>query len=154
MILFFIPFANVYLVIKVALELVHKFGKSTGFGLALIFFPVIAYPILAFGNATYKGNGEEVTNNFTSTKQNSEEIPQVFDNPLHVDQNTLKKSELNVELISKEVVNDVSNNNEEFHQTFGIDTGAGEESAYKLCPKCRSVVKGDATTCFMCGHTF
>jgi hypothetical protein len=65
----------------------------------------------------------------------------------------LKKSELDVELISKKIVNNESIN-EEPHQTFGIDAGAGEDPAYKLCPKCRSVVKGDATTCFMCGHTF
>lgn len=54
-VLFFIPFANIYVIFKMYIELAHKFGKSTGFGVATVFFSVICLPILAFSNsAEYK----------------------------------------------------------------------------------------------------
>jgi hypothetical protein len=56
LILLFIPFANIYLAFKLPIELAHKFGKSTGFGVACVFFSFICYPILAFGSATYKSD--------------------------------------------------------------------------------------------------
>lgn len=34
-------------------KLAEKFGKGTGFGLGIFFFPYIFYPILAFGDAEY-----------------------------------------------------------------------------------------------------
>ena len=55
-VLFFIPFANIYAIIKIYIELAHKFGKSTGFGVLTFFFNVVCLPILAFdNNATYNG---------------------------------------------------------------------------------------------------
>lgn len=54
--LFFVPFANIYAMFKIYIELAHKFGKSTGFGVATVFFNVICLPILAFGkNNVYNG---------------------------------------------------------------------------------------------------
>lgn len=54
-VLFIIPFANIYVIFKMYIELAHKFGKSTGFGVATVFFSVICLPILAFSNsAEYK----------------------------------------------------------------------------------------------------
>jgi hypothetical protein len=35
--------------------LANKFGKGAGFGLGLLFFGLIFYPILAFGSAQYQG---------------------------------------------------------------------------------------------------
>ena len=53
--LFFIPFANIYAIFKIYIELAHKFGKTTGFGVATVFFSIICLPILAFSNsAEYK----------------------------------------------------------------------------------------------------
>ena len=40
-VLFFIPFANIYAMFKIYIELAHKFRKSTGFGVATVFFNVI-----------------------------------------------------------------------------------------------------------------
>ena len=55
-VLFIIPFANIYVVFKIYIELAHKFGKSTGFGVLSVFFSEICLPILAFDkNAVYKG---------------------------------------------------------------------------------------------------
>lgn len=55
-VLLFIPFVNVYAVFKIYIELAHKFGKSTGFGVLCVFFSIVCLPILAFdNNATYNG---------------------------------------------------------------------------------------------------
>lgn len=48
--LFFVPFANIYAIFKIYIELAHRFGKSTGFGVATVFFSIICLPILAFNN--------------------------------------------------------------------------------------------------------
>ena len=63
--LMFIPFANIYATIKTYIELAHKFGKSTVFGVVSIFFPMICMPILAFSkNAVYtNGTNENAVNN-------------------------------------------------------------------------------------------
>jgi len=54
-VLFFIPFANIYAVFKIYIELAHKFWKSTGFGVATVFFSIVCLPILAFSKtAEYK----------------------------------------------------------------------------------------------------
>ena len=54
-VLLIIPFANIYAIFKIYIELAHKFGKSTGFGVLTVFFSEICLPILAFDkNAVYK----------------------------------------------------------------------------------------------------
>lgn len=53
LLLFLVPFANIYAMFKIYIELAHKFGKSTGFGVLTVFFPIICIPILAFGSAQY-----------------------------------------------------------------------------------------------------
>lgn len=61
--LFFVPFANIYAMFKIYIELAHKFGKSTGFGVLTIFFNFICFPILAFSkNCTYKGTNSTINN--------------------------------------------------------------------------------------------
>ncbi len=55
-ILLLIPIVNIYAIFKIYIELAHKFGKSTGFGVLMVFFSGICIPILAFDkNATYNG---------------------------------------------------------------------------------------------------
>lgn len=46
--LLLIPFYNIYLAIKLDIDLAHAFNKSTGFGIGLLFFPFIFNCILAF----------------------------------------------------------------------------------------------------------
>ena len=55
LILFFVPVVSFVIAIIVYLELAKVFGKSTGFGVGLIFLPFIFIPILAFGSAEYSG---------------------------------------------------------------------------------------------------
>lgn len=54
--LFFIPFANIVALFLIYIELAHKFGKSTGFGVLTVFFSPICLPILGLGSSTYLDN--------------------------------------------------------------------------------------------------
>lgn len=62
----FIPFLNIYSIFKTYIELAHKFGKSTAYGIGMIFFSYIFIPLLAFGNSTYE---QRVTPTFRSQNQ-------------------------------------------------------------------------------------
>jgi len=50
-----VPVVNIVIGVIITLNLGQVFGKSTGFGIGLIFLPIIFIPILAFGNAKYLG---------------------------------------------------------------------------------------------------
>lgn len=54
MILFFVPIVGEIFLLLLIFQLAKSFGKGTGFGLGLLFLPVLFFPILAFGNAQYK----------------------------------------------------------------------------------------------------
>lgn len=73
--LFFVPFANIYAIFKIYIELAHKFGKSTGFGVATVFFSPICIPILAFGSAQYQGGNNEPINNTYNPYQPTNPMP-------------------------------------------------------------------------------
>ena len=51
--LFLIPVVNFVVAIVVTINIANKFGKSTLFGVGMIFLPIIFYPLLAFSDATY-----------------------------------------------------------------------------------------------------
>jgi hypothetical protein len=53
-ILFLVPIANVIISIIVAIALAEKFGKGAGYGIGLAFLPMVFYPMLGFGSATYR----------------------------------------------------------------------------------------------------
>lgn len=54
--LFLIPFVNIVTIIVVSLDVAKVFGKSAVFGVfGLILFPFVGYPMLGFGDASYKG---------------------------------------------------------------------------------------------------
>jgi uncharacterized membrane protein YhaH (DUF805 family) len=55
LILFIIPLVNLIISILVSMDIAKSFGKGAGFGLGLAFLSPIFYPILGFGDATYKG---------------------------------------------------------------------------------------------------
>lgn len=79
----FIPFLNIYAIFKIYIEIAHKFGKSTGFGIGMIFLNVIFIPMLAFGNSKYLGN--------TNTNYNMNNGPTGYDpvtgQPIYGNQN-------------------------------------------------------------------
>ena len=53
--LMLIPIVNLIIFIIFCIDLAKVFGKSTGFGIANIFVPFVTYPILGFGDDTYRG---------------------------------------------------------------------------------------------------
>lgn len=92
--LFFVPIANIYAMFKIYIELAHKFGKSTGFGVATVFFNIICLPILAFGkNSIYKGEGTNSSNNQT-VENNS---PPSFQNQFQTGNDNIMNNNSNVE---------------------------------------------------------
>jgi hypothetical protein len=52
---FFTPFANIVVSIWITNLLSKSFGKDEAFTLGLLFLGFIFYPILGFGNASYRG---------------------------------------------------------------------------------------------------
>ena len=58
LLLMFIPLANFVILIFIMLALAKVFGKSTAFGLGLIFLSFIFLPILAFSDAKYDSSVE------------------------------------------------------------------------------------------------
>lgn len=53
--LFFVPFGNIYALVRVYLELGYRFKQSTGFGVGLIFLAPVFLGILAFNKSiTYE----------------------------------------------------------------------------------------------------
>ena len=54
-ILYFIPIVNIIIGIITYVGIAEAFGKDGGFAVGLVFLPFIFFPILAFGEATYRG---------------------------------------------------------------------------------------------------
>jgi hypothetical protein len=52
-ILLFVPLVSVVVLIIMHIELAKRFGKGVLYGLGLCFLPIIFFPLLAFGDATY-----------------------------------------------------------------------------------------------------
>lgn len=77
LLLLIIPFVNVYAIFKIYIELAHKFGKSSLFGVLCVFFSFICMLILAFDSSTYEEDimNNTVTNNYTNPVNNN---PQNF----------------------------------------------------------------------------
>ena len=56
----FVPLVNLFVVIRLALDLAKHFGKSTMFAIfGLLIFSFIGYLMLAFGDAKYVGTKHE-----------------------------------------------------------------------------------------------
>lgn len=54
-----IPFYNIYVFIKLNVDLVHSFNKSNGFVWGAIFLPHIFYTIIGLGDAQYLDGSRE-----------------------------------------------------------------------------------------------
>lgn len=88
LVLFIIPIANIYAIFKIYIELAHKFGKSTGFGVATVFFSFICLPMLAFSkNTVYSGE------NNPNRQTTPTEVNPVNFNNANIDQNVSNSSE-------------------------------------------------------------
>ena len=56
LVLYFVPFVNLVISIIVTYNIAKNFGQGGWFAVGLIFIPVVFYPVLAFGKATYNGD--------------------------------------------------------------------------------------------------
>ena len=56
MLLLLIPIFNIYVAIKLYIDLAHAFGLGTGFGIGLVLLNPVFSCILGFGGATYIGS--------------------------------------------------------------------------------------------------
>lgn len=54
-VLMFIPFVNFIVGILLAISLAERFGKSAAYGIGIAFLGIIFLPMLAFGDARYRG---------------------------------------------------------------------------------------------------
>ncbi len=60
--LFFIPFVNLIISVVMAIDLAKAFGKSEVFGIVGLFlFPIVGYPMLAFGSSKYVNSEKSPT---------------------------------------------------------------------------------------------
>ena len=57
LLLFLIPLVNLAVTLVVSLDIAKAFGKGAGFGIGLALLAFIFYPLLAFSDAEYVGNG-------------------------------------------------------------------------------------------------
>ena len=72
LLLLIIPVANIYATFKMYIELAHKFGKDTGFGIGLVLLNPVFILVLAFGGATYNGNSNmSYQNNMNGSVNNT-----------------------------------------------------------------------------------
>jgi hypothetical protein len=55
LVMFFIPIVGIVFAVIVVIDFAKAFGKDTGFAVGMILLPFIFLPILAFGNAEYRG---------------------------------------------------------------------------------------------------
>lgn len=53
--LLLIPIYNIYVMIKMDMDLAQEFGQSKGFGVGLFFLPFIFLLVLGFGKAQFRG---------------------------------------------------------------------------------------------------
>ena len=106
--LLIIPFANIYAMFKIYIELSHKFGKSTGFGVATFFFSFICLPILAFSKkCVYNGN---INNNQMNTDFQNQQSQN--NNMINETQESLFNQNINTEInqIQQPVINPLDKN--------------------------------------------
>jgi hypothetical protein len=59
LLLYFIPLVNIVIYIIVLNDISENFGKGGGFTIGLFLLSFIFFPILGFGDATYKGRLED-----------------------------------------------------------------------------------------------
>lgn len=55
LLLLFVPLVNFIAILMIYIDLAKSFGKSTLFGLGLVFLNIIFIPMLGFGDAEYRG---------------------------------------------------------------------------------------------------
>jgi len=149
LLLLLIPIINLYPLIKIPIELGRTFRKNKGFIAGLFFLPIVYYPLLAFRENRYVGMNEEKVNSIVLEElEEQEEKPVLEESGMLITTKTEKETEQqeNTSFLTKENKGPVEVKTKEVkNQT---------QPEFKVCPKCRNKVRGEAQTCFICGHHF
>lgn len=128
--LFLVPGANIYAIFKLYIELAHKFGKSTGFGVASVFFSIICLPIIAFDKSKYLDT--------TSANYQNNVYPNAYNQQMNSQPNT------NQNLYNQQVNTQTELNNNQ---------NINNESTIKTCQYCGNKLNPDSNFCPMCGRS-
>lgn len=70
--LMLIPLFNIYVMIKLYIDLAYVYGQSTAFGIGLLFLSPIFMCILGFGSAQYVGQDYQTRSTVQSVPQNQQ----------------------------------------------------------------------------------
>lgn len=139
-----IPFANVVSMVIADYKLAIMFGKSTGFAVCTIFFPMVCLPIIAFDKSTYNG-GSNVTDggnvNASMNMQNNNVNVMVNQQPIINNQ----------PVYSQEVV--TPSYNVQPNVDAGVNSNVNEnlQNDTKVCPNCQNVNTMSSAFCTRCG---
>lgn len=136
--LFFVPFANIYAMFKIYIEVAHKFGKSTGFGVGMVFLAPIFLGILAFGkDSNYVG-----TQNVGQTVQQSVQPQPMYQQPI-------QPMEPQVQSVEQPVppVVPVQQSEPQVQQST-----ISNPVSPKFCTNCGNQVDANAKFCTRCGN--
>lgn len=141
-IFFFIPFANIYILFKMNIELAHRFGKSTGFGLGLVFLNIIFLPMLAFGDAKYEdavqNNGyyQQPMNQNMNYQQPMNQNNAYYQQPMN--QNMNYQQPMNQNMNYQQPMNQNMNYQQPMNQNVAFCSNCGSQLAPNVvfCPNC------------------
>ena len=175
--LFFIPGANIYAMFKIYIEIAHKFGKSTGFGVGLALLGVIFLPILAFGKSTYENSNYSDYNQMNyGFNQNYNQMPNQNMNPNpnpmnnQYNQNNINEYPnmgQNINQMPNQYMNQNPNqnmnqssmNNQNINPNPNpinaeMPNQNGTEQQTKICPMCGNPVNINSNFCTKCGYNY
>lgn len=145
--LIFVPFANIYIIFKLYIELAHKFGKTTGYGVAMVFFSAIMLPIMAFDdNCTYLGQGYTNGNNQQMYNNQNMNNQQMYNNQNMNNQQMYNNQNMNN---NQQMYNNgqVMNNNQMNNQPTNNVQGLSS-----FCTNCGQQFNDSDTFCTRCGN--
>ena len=140
--LIFVPFANIYIIFKLYIELAHRFGKSTGYGVAMVFFSAIMLPIIAFDdNCVYLGQGNmNVNNQQMYNNQQTYNNQNMYNNQMNNNSQVMNNNQMNNN-------SQVMNNNQMYNQPTNNVQGLSS-----FCTNCGQKFNDSDTFCTRCGN--
>ena len=151
--LYFVPGANIYALIKTYIEIAHKFGKSTGFGVGMAFLTPIFAGILAFSkDANYIGSQNNVNQNYQQPMNQMNMQQPVYQQPVMPQEPMMnQQSVVNPAPITPAipVVNPVSSVEPVIQQ---VQPTVNQNPTPSFCTNCGSSTLPGAKFCTKCGN--
>lgn len=137
--LLFVPFVNIYIVFRLYINLAHKFGKSTAFGVGIVFLSIVFLPLMAFDdNCVYQTGIEQPMNNNQQMYNNQQ---QMYNNqPMNNNQQIYN--------------NQPANNNQQMYnnqQPINNQQPVNNNQNY-FCPNCGTQLNNNVQFCPNCGR--